>query len=130
MFSPKASPKRTPLARLALAITLSTLGLPFWAGNAQAHGGHAEMVPLQAGLEEFGATVKWDDYANLFTIAKDGVYLKVKPDSKVAMLNGKRIELTVPVVFKDHTAFMSKDFINQVFQSGLDKTFVVETRPN
>ena len=38
--------------------------------------------------------------------------------------------LTVPVVFKDHTAFMSTDFINQVFQSGLDKTFVVETRPN
>lgn len=46
------------------------------------------------------------------------------------MLNGKRIELTVPVVFKGNTAYMSKDFINQVFQSGLDKTFVVETRPN
>ena len=88
MFSPKASPKRTPLARLALAITLSTLGLPFWASTAQAHGSDADMVPLQAGLEAFGATVKWDDYANLFTIAKDGVYLKIKPDSKVAMLNG------------------------------------------
>ena len=36
----------------------------------------------------------------------------------------------MPVVFKDKTAFMAKDFINQVFQSGLDKTFVVETRPN
>jgi primary-amine oxidase len=130
MFSTPTSPKSSPLARLALAISLSALCLPFWAGNAQAHGGHAQMVPLQAGLEEFGATVKWDDYSNLFTIAKDGVYLKVKPDSKVAMLNGKRIELTVPVVFKNHTAFMSKDFINQVFQSGLDKTFVVETRPS
>ncbi|WP_130931032.1 primary-amine oxidase [Pseudomonas sp. Sample_24] len=130
MSSTHASPKRSPLARLALAISLSALGLSFCAGNALAHGGQAEMVPLQAGLEAFGATVKWDDYSNLFTIAKDGVYLKVKPDSKVAMLNGKRIELTVPVVFKDHTAFMSKDFINQVFQSGLDKTFVVETRPS
>lgn len=130
MFTSLALRNRKPLARLALAITLGTLGLPYWAGNAQAHGGHADMVPLQEGLEAFGATVKWDDYANLFTIAKDGVYLKVKPDSKVAMLNGKRIELTVPVVFKDHKAFMSTDFINQVFQSGLDKTFVVETRPN
>jgi primary-amine oxidase len=88
------------------------------------------MVPLQSTLREFGATVKWDDYSNLFTIAKDGVYLKVKPNSKVAMLNGKPMALTVPVVFKGKTAFMSKDFINQVFQSGLDKTFVVETRPN
>lgn len=130
MFTSLALRNRKPLARLALAITLGTLGLPYWADNAQAHGGHADMVPLQEGLEAFGATVKWDDYANLFTIAKDGVYLKVKPDSKVAMLNGKRIELTVPVVFKDHKAFMSTDFINQVFQSGLDKTFVVETRPN
>lgn len=130
MSSAKALPKRSPLARLALAISLSVLGLPMCMDNAQAHGGQAEMVPLQAGLEEFGATVKWDDYSNLFTIAKDGVYLKVKPDSKVAMLNGKRMELTVPVVFKGKTAFMSKDFINQVFQSGLDTTFVVETRPN
>lgn len=130
MFTTVAAPNRKPRTRLALAIALSLLGLPGWITQANAHGGHAEMVPLQAGLEAFGATVKWDDYANLFVIAKDGVYLKVKPDSKVAMLNGKRMELTVPVVFKGQTAYMSKDFINQVFQSGLDKTFVVETRPN
>ena len=127
MFASIAALRRQPLARLALAIAL---GLPAWADNALAHGGHAEMVPLQAGLEAFGASVKWDDYADLFVIAKDGVYLKVKPNSKVAMLNGKRMELTVPVVFKGKTAYMSKDFINQVFQSGLDKTFVIETRPN
>ena len=130
MFSTFASFKRKPLARLALAITLGTLGLPGWIEQASAHGGHAEMVPLQSELEAFGASVKWDDYADLFVIAKDGVYLKVKPGSKVAMLNGKRMELTVPVVFKGKTAYMSRDFINQVFQSGLDKTFVVETRPN
>nr|WP_314529896.1 primary-amine oxidase [uncultured Pseudomonas sp.] len=130
MFTSTASPKKTALSRLALAVAISTACLPGWISQASAHGGHADMVPLQAGLEEFGATVKWDDYANLFVIARDGIYLKVKPDSKVAMLNGKRIELTVPVVFKGNTAYMSTDFINQVFQSGLDKTFVVETRPN
>lgn len=130
MLSPAALLKRTPLARLALAIALGTLGLPGLQSNAHAHGGAAEMVPLQSTLEAFGATVKWDDYADVFVIAKDGAYLKVKPDSKVAVLNGKRMELTVPVVFKGKTAFMSKDFINQVFQSGLDKTFVIETRPS
>ena len=130
MFTSVALLKRKPLARLALAITLGTFGLPCWLPNADAHGAAAEMVPLQSTLEDFGATVKWDDYSDLFVIAKDGVYLKVKPGSKVAVLNGKRMELSVPVVFKGKTAFMSKDFINQVFQSGLDKTFVVETRPN
>lgn len=130
MLTSITSPKKTPLARLALAVAFSTLCLSGGVPQASAHGGRAEMVPLQSGLEAFGATVKWDDYANLFVIARDGVYLKVKPDSKVAMLNGKRIQLTVPVVFKGSTAYMSKDFINQVFQSGLDKTFVVETRPN
>ncbi|WP_260955996.1 primary-amine oxidase [Pseudomonas citri] len=130
MFTPLAITKRKSLARLTLAVALSTLGLPGWLPTAHAHGGAAEMVPLQSTLEEFGATVRWDSYANLFIVAKDGVYLKVKPDSRVAMLNGKRMELAVPVVFKGKTAYMPKDFINQVFQSGLDKTFVIETRPN
>ena len=124
MFTPIAS--KITIARLTLAIALGALGLP----NVHAHGGPAEMVPLQSTLEEFGATVKWDSYANLFIVAKDGVYLKVKPDSNVAELNGKRMELTGPVVFKGKTAYMPQDFINQVFQSGLDKTFVVETHPN
>jgi primary-amine oxidase len=113
------------LAPLALALTLATLG-----STAHAHGGVAQMVPLQSTLESFGATVKWDDYANVFVISKDGAYVKVKPNSKVAMLNGKRLELSVPVIFKNNTALMSHDFINEVFQSGLDTTFVVETQPH
>lgn len=127
MFKAAPLPHRKPLARLALALSL---GWALWAPLASAHGGHAEMVPLQSTLEAFGASVKWDDYANVFTIAKDGAFVKVKPDSKVAVLNGKRMELTVPVVFKGKTAYMAKDFINQVFQSGLDKTFAIETRPH
>lgn len=113
------------LAPLALALTLATLG-----STAHAHGGAAQMVPLQSTLESFGATVKWDDYADVFVISKDGAYVKVKPNSKVAMLNGKRLELSVPVIFKNNTALMSHDFINEVFQSGLDSTFVVETQPH
>lgn len=117
--------RRFNMAPLALALSLAALP-----PAAQAHGSAAQMVPLQSTLEAFGATVKWDDYANVFVISKDGAYVKVKPDSKVAMLNGKRLELSVPVIFKNDTALMSHDFINEVFQSGLDKTFVVETRPH
>lgn len=117
--------RRFNLAPLALALTLATLG-----STAHAHGGAAQMVPLQSTLESFGATVKWDDYADVFVISKDGAYVKVKPNSKVAMLNGRRLELSVPVIFKNNTALMSHDFINEVFQSGLDTTFVVETQPH
>ncbi|TWI50514.1 primary-amine oxidase [Pseudomonas duriflava] len=114
---------------LALAISLGITGLG-WLPQASAHGGHAEMVPLQSTLEAFGATVKWDDYADVFVIAKDGAFVKVKPNNPVALLNGKRFELDAPVVFKGQTAYMSKDFINEVFQSGLDKTFQIEKRPH
>ena len=113
------------LAPMALALIFAG-----FTSTAHAHGGAAEMVPLTSTLENFGATVKWDDYANLFVISKDGAYVKVKPNSNVAMLNGKRFELSVPVVFKNNTALMSHDFINEVFQSGLDKTFSVETHPH
>ncbi|WP_455926328.1 primary-amine oxidase [Pseudomonas putida] len=130
MFKALSKHPRTPAARLALAISLSLASLPWWLPEASAHGGAAEMVPLQSTLEDFGASVKWDDYADVFVIAKDGAYVKVKPNTRVAMLNGKRIELQVPVVLKGKTAYMSHDFINEVFQSGLDKTFVVETRPH
>ena len=68
------------LAPMALALIFAGL-----TSTAHAHGGAAEMVPLKSTLENFGATVKWDDYANLFVISKDGAYVKVKPNSNVAM---------------------------------------------
>lgn len=64
----------------------------------------------------------------MFVIVKDGAYVKVKPDSREAIVNGKPLRLQVPVVFKGKTAYMSDEFINEVFQSGLDQTFAVEHR--
>lgn len=72
--------------------------------------------------------MQWDDYARMFVIVKDGAYVKVKPDSREAIVNGKPLRLQVPVVFKGKTAYMSDEFINEVFQSGLDQTFAVEHR--
>ena len=36
------------------------------------------MVPMDKTLADFGAEVQWDDYAQMFTIAKDGAFVKVK----------------------------------------------------
>ncbi|MEZ2574294.1 primary-amine oxidase [Buttiauxella ferragutiae] len=109
---------------LALAIALLTSPGVF------AHGSEAHMVPMEKTLTEFGADVQWDDYAQMFTIVKDGAFVKVKPNSKSAIVNGKTLQLQVPVIFKKKTAYISEDFINEVFQSGLDQTFAVEKKPH
>ncbi|MEB6377901.1 primary-amine oxidase [Leclercia adecarboxylata] len=115
------SPRKTALA-LALACLFS--------GQALAHGGAAHMVEMDKTLTEFGADVKWDDYAQMFTISKDGAFIKVKPGAMTAMVNGKPLTLQAPVVMKDNKAWVSDTFVNDVFQSGLDQTFQVEKTPH
>ncbi|WP_285143161.1 stalk domain-containing protein, partial [Serratia ureilytica] len=117
------SARRTALA-LAVALCCA------WQSPVFAHGSEAHMVPMDKTLADFGAEVQWDDYAQMFTIAKDGAFVKVKPGANTAIVNGKPLALSVPVVMKDNKAFISDTFINDVFQSGLDQTFQVEKRPH
>ncbi|MCS5946507.1 hypothetical protein LNP25_22100 [Klebsiella variicola subsp. variicola] len=37
----------------------------------------------------------------MFTLIKDGAYVKVKPGAKTAIVNGKTLDLQVPVVMKE-----------------------------
>ncbi|WP_312626739.1 primary-amine oxidase [Scandinavium sp.] len=117
------SARKTALA-MAVALMCS------WQTPVFAHGGEAHMLPMDKTLQDFGADVQWDDYARMFTIAKDGAYVKVKPGAKTAIVNGKTLTLQVPVVMKDKKAWISDTFINDVFQSGLDQTFQVEKKPH
>lgn len=88
------------------------------------------MVPMDKTLQAFGADVQWDDYAQMFTIVKDGAFVKVKPGANTAIVNGKPLTLQVPVVMKNNKAYIPETFINDVFQSGLDQTFQVEKSPH
>ncbi|KDM45241.1 primary amine oxidase, partial [Klebsiella variicola] len=115
----KFSPRKTALA-LAVAVVCA------WQSPVFAHGSEAHMVPLDKTLQAFGADVQWDDYAQMFTLIKDGAYVKVKPGAKTVIVNGKPLDLQVPVVMKEGKAWVSDTFINDVFQSGLDQTFQVE----
>ncbi|SQC88771.1 Monoamine oxidase [Klebsiella pneumoniae] len=90
----KFSPRKTALA-LAVAVVCA------WQSPVFAHGSEAHMVPLDKTLQEFGADVQWDDYAQMFTLIKDGAYVKVKPGAKTAIVNGKSLDLPVPVVMKE-----------------------------
>lgn len=106
------SPRKTALA-LAVALFCA------WQSPVSAHGDEAHMVLMDKTLQAFGADVQWDDYAQMFTLMKDGAYVKVKPGAKTAIVNGKSLDLQVPVVMKDGKAWVSDTFINDVFQSGL-----------
>ncbi len=111
---------KTRKTALAFAVALMTAAI---APAALAHGGEAHMVPMDKTLQAFGADVQWDDYAQLYTLTKDGAYVKVKPGAKFAMVNGQKAPLDVPVTIKNNQAYVSDTFINNVFQSGLDQTF-------
>jgi primary-amine oxidase len=87
------------------------------------------MVPMDKTLQDFGADVQWDDYAQMFTIAKDGAFVKVKPGAKTAIVNGNP-QAAGAGGDERQKAFISDTFINDVFQSGLDQTFQVEKRPH
>lgn len=114
---------------VGLNLTLATalLGL-----NQQvlAHGQAAEMLPLYQNMSDFGAEVKKDDFTNSYTISKGSLVVRAKPDSKTVLVNGKPLNVSVPLVIKNGQPVVSKEFATEVFQSGLDQTFKVEATPH
>ncbi len=124
-------PLRNLNQALTLALSVGTLAAgSLWAPTARAHGAAAPMVPMKKALEDIGATARWDAYAGVYTLLHKGTLVRVKPGSKAALINGQPLQLDVPVVLRRGSAFVSTQFVNQVFQSKLDKTFVVERKPN
>lgn len=117
-----------PLPLSLSAVALATAAL--WAPQALAHGGGAQMVPLKKAAQDANATVHWDAYAQLLTVSRNSTLVRVKPGASTAQVNGAPLRLSVPVVMRQGQPYVSHDFFQQVFQSGLDKTFVVERQPN
>ncbi|MEO5793512.1 MAG: primary-amine oxidase [Rhodoferax sp.] len=130
MFNTKQGSGPHTVRALSLAIALALGTTAVWVPPAQAHGSSATMVPLQKTLEAFGATVRWDSFANLYTITRNSTTVRVKPGATTALVNGQPLSLEVPLVLRKGQAYVAQGFINQVFQSGLDKTFVVERTPS
>lgn len=127
----KAALKKRMALGTALSIALAAgAAFPAGAPTALAHGGSEEFVPLRSTLEAFGATVKWDGFSRVVTITKNSTTVKVKPNSDEALVNGRTLKLETPVIVKQGAAYVSHHFVNEVFQSGLDQTFQVETKPN
>ena len=97
---------------------------------ANAHGSAAQMVPLKKIANEAGGTLKWDSYANVYTFNRNSTLVRAKPGSSTITVNGSPLKLTVPLVVRKGAAYVPHDFLQQVTQSSLDRTFVVERTAN
>ncbi|MFX7973261.1 hypothetical protein ABTK40_20900, partial [Acinetobacter baumannii] len=62
--------RKAVLSTLSVASLATALLAPL---PAAAHGAAAHMLPLKKTLEDFGATVRWDAYAGLWTIQRNSV---------------------------------------------------------
>lgn len=91
-----------------------------------AHGQSADMVSLYQNMNDFGAHVKKDDFTDSYIISKGSLTVRAKPNSNTVLVNGQPLKVSVPLLEKNGQAVVSTHFINEVFQSGLDQTFVVE----
>ena len=90
-----------PLALSAVALAVAAL----WSPLALAHGAAAKMVPLKKAAKDFNATVHWDSYARVFTLARNSTLVRVKPGAKTAQVNGAPLRLGVPVVMRKGRAY-------------------------
>ena len=131
------TPARAPTARALpaararlLAGAAALAGACLQPAAVHAHGAPATMVPLEASMKAFGATMKHDRYANVYTIWHNSTEVRVKPGSRAALVNGRPVRLDVALTMRGGKPFVSDQFINQVFQSGLDKTFALEPAPH
>lgn len=111
-------------AGLNLTVAAALIGVN---QQALAHGQAADMVPLYQNMSDFGADVKKDDFTNTYTISKGSLVVRAKPNSDTVLVNGKPLKVSVPLVVKNGKAEVSKEFASEIFQSGLDQTFKVES---
>lgn len=115
----------------AIGVNLTVIGAMFaLQQQVHAHGQAAEMVPLYQNMSDFGAHIKKDEFTNSYVISKGSLTVRAKPNSDTVLVNGKPLKLTVPLLEKNGQPVISTNFINEVFQSGLDQTFVVENAPH
>jgi primary-amine oxidase len=125
-MSMPSHPRLFPLALNALALAAASLCSPM----VMAHGAAAKMVPLAQAAKAVDATVQWDSYAHVYTLRRNSTLVRIKPGARTAQVNGQPLQLSAPLIVKKGTALVSEDFFQQVLQSGLDTTFVVERQAN
>ena len=110
------------------AVALATVALA--PATVLAHGAPAKMVPLNQAAKDFSAHVQWDSYANVYTITRNSTLVRVRPGARTITINGSPLRVDVPLVVRQGQAMVADGFLKELFQSSLDKTFVLEAKPH
>ncbi len=127
----KINQKSTTSRMLKSTLTALVASLTLvYSAQTFAHGSKVNMVPIEEAMTTAGADVKYDSYANMYTITKNSTRVQIKPNSKKAMVNGKSLAITSPLVMKDGQALVPDSLANEILQSGLDQTFKIEQSPH
>lgn len=71
------------------------------------------MVPLRAIFEALDAQVKWDGTTRTVTGYRNDTIVSLVVDSKIATLNGKRIELDVPAIIVSGRTLVPARFVSE-----------------
>ncbi len=78
------------------------------------------LIPVRAIAEALGATVQWDEKERAVIITKGDITIQIQVDSRVMVVNGKRMELDVPAKNISNRVFVPLRFISQALQAKVD----------
>jgi len=112
-----------------LTALVASLALAY-GSQALAHGGKVNMIPIEEAMSTAGADVEYDSYADVYTITKNSTRVQLKPGSRTAMINGKPLEITNPLLVQQGQILAPETLANEILQSGLDQTFKIEQIPH
>ncbi|HEX9062096.1 MAG TPA: copper amine oxidase N-terminal domain-containing protein [Clostridia bacterium] len=71
------------------------------------------LVPFRRIFESLGARVNWDDNTRVATGTKNDITVMLKVDSKVAILNGRSIDLDVPTMIIGGRVMVPVRFVSE-----------------
>ena len=78
------------------------------------------LIPVRALTQGFGAEVKWDPEEKKVTVIKGEKKIVLYLDSKIALVNGKEIELDVPSKAYNNRTYVPLRFIVENFELNID----------
>ena len=114
----------TPIKTLSALVCAAAL---WHSPLALAHGQAAHMLPITEQVQATGGSVSVDDFTKTIVLQQDGVEARIKMNSNQALVNGKKVKLSVPVSQKDGVWVAADTLVNELFTPTADKSFKVES---
>ena len=77
------------------------------------------LVPMRALFESLGAEVGWDHETRMITASKGAITVEMSPDTNLATVNGRRVELDVKPVIIEGRTLVPLRFVSTALGAGV-----------